>query len=515
MSKLLSLVSVLLAVSLLAAPWAVAEVTLPAVITDHMVLQRNVRVPIWGKADPGEKVTVTLGQQTARATADADGRWMVKLRRLEAGGPLSMTVAGSNTITVSDILVGDVWVCSGQSNMAFTTGRSTNAEQDVAEARHPQVRLFKVKNVVGEEPLQDTEGAWEACTPETVAGFSAVGYFFGRDIHKELGVPIGLIGTYWGGTPAEAWTSRATLEANPDLHVILERWEQVLANYPKAMEQYQQRVAQWEEAAKKARAEGKPVPRKPQPPQGPGSPHAPGGLFNGMIAPLIPYAITGAIWYQGESNAGRAYQYRKIFPAMIRDWRRNWGQGDFPFLWVQLPNFMAYKAEPGDSAWAELREAQLMTLSLPNTAMAVTIELGEAGDIHPRNKAPVGHRLALAALGTVYGYGIVYSGPVYKSMRTEGRNLRLYFKHVAGGLVAKGGPPLKGFAVAGTDRKFYVATAEIEGNAVVASSPAVRHPVAVRYAWADNPMCNLYNAAGLPASPFRTDDWPGITRGKR
>ncbi|MGD2175303.1 MAG: sialate O-acetylesterase [Candidatus Brocadiaceae bacterium] len=508
-------VSLVLIASLLAAPSALAELKLPAVISDGMVLQRDMRVPIWGTADPGQQVTVTVRDQRISATAGPDGRWVLQLKPLKPGGPFSMTVSGGNIITVSDVLVGDVWVCSGQSNMAWALQNTTNAQQDIAAANHPRIRLFKVKNVVGDKPLHDTEATWQASTPETARAFSAVGYFFGRDLHRELHVPIGLIGTYWGGTPAEAWTSRATLEANPELHAPLDRWDEVLANYPKAKANYDQRLAQWQENAPKLRAEGKPVPRRPRAPRGPGSPHAPGGLFNGMISPLLPYAIKGAIWYQGESNAGRAYQYRKIFPAMIRDWRRNWGQGAFPFMWVQLPNFREYKAEPGDSDWAELREAQLMTLALPNTAMAIIIELGEARDIHPKNKAPVGRRLALAALGTVYGEDIVHSGPIYKSMTVEGRRARLRFRHIGGGLVAKGGPRLRGFTVAAADRTFYHASAHIDGNTVVVSSAAVRNPVAVRYAWADNPVCNLYNAAGLPAAPFRTDDWRGITAGKR
>lgn len=515
MRKPLLVLSALLGASLLVASLAVADVKLAAVISDGMVLQRDIQVPIWGTDEPGREVTVTFRDQRVSVIADAEGRWMVRLKALEAGGPFAMTVTGSSTVTLHDVLVGDVWVCSGQSNMAMSVQRASNAEQEIAEADYPMIRLFKVKNVVAEEPLEDTEGAWETCRPETVADFSAAAYFFGRDLHKELQVPIGLIGTYWGGTPAEAWTSKATLQRNPAFNVILKRWDQVLANYPRAKANHEQRLAEWQQVAAKARAEGTPVPRRPRAPRGPGHHSTPSGLFNGMIAPLIPYAIRGAIWYQGEGNAGRAYEYRKLFPAMIRDWRRYWGQGAFPFLFAQLPNFRVFKAEPGDSDWAELREAQLMTLSLPSTAMAITIDLGEAGDIHPKNKAPVGRRLALAALGTVYGDDVVYSGPIYKSMSVEGRRVRLHFKHLGGGLVAKDGPRVRAFGVAGPDGKFFYGNGHIDRDTVVVSSAAVRNPVAVRYAWADNPLCNLYNKAGLPASPFRTDDWPGITAKQR
>ncbi len=502
--------------ALLATSAAFSDVKLPAVISDGMVLQQGMQVAIWGTADPGEQVTVTFRDQKPTATADANGKWRVELKPLEPGGPFPMTVEGSNKISLHDILVGEVWICSGQSNMAFSVSRSTNAEKDTAEADYPMIRLFKAPQVVGDEPQDDIDATWQICRPETVGPFSATGYFFGRDIHKALRVPVGLIGTNWGGTAAEAWTSRPTLERNPALQPILDRWDQVLANYPTAVKQHQvkqhqERLAKWEETAKQARAEGKPVPRRPRAPAGPGSSRTPGGLYNGMIAPFINYAIGGAIWYQGEANAGRAYEYRKLLPAMIRDWRRSWGQGPFPFYIVQLPNFREIKPEPGDSDWAELREAQFMTTSLPNVGIAVTIELGEANDIHPKNKAPVGHRLALAALANVYDQNVVHSGPVCKSMAVEGHGIRIQFKHVAGGLVVKDADRLKGFAIAGSDGKFVWAIARIDGSSVVLSSPLVRQPVAVRYAWADNPVCNLFNDAGLPAAPFRTDDWPGIT----
>ncbi len=487
---------------------AAAAIKLPAVIGDGMVLQRDIKVPIWGTADPGEKVTVTLGDQKAAATADADGRWMVRLDPLKAGGPFEMTVVGSNRITLKDILVGEVWVCSGQSNMAMAVKACANAAQEIAAADYPNIRLFTVSRTVAATPQSDTKGAWVHCSPETVPDFSAAAYYFGRHLYKELNVPIGLIHTSWGGTPAEAWTSRATLEADPDLKVIVDRWDDQIAKYRKtdsAAEPAAKPAARGK-AAKPA-AGGKAA----KPPTDPAtSPHRAAGLYNGMIHPLIPYAIRGAIWYQGESNAGRAYQYRKLFPAMIQDWRKAWGQGDFPFLFVQLANYQPRKPEPADSAWAELREAQTMTLSLPKTGMAVIIDIGEANDIHPKNKQDVGKRLARAALAIAYGKHIPYSGPMYDSMKIEGDAIRLTFKHVDGGLVARGGE-LKGFAIAGDDRRFVWADAKIDGDTILVRSDKVAKPKAVRYAWADNPECNLYNKADLPASPFRTDDWPGVT----
>jgi sialate O-acetylesterase len=326
-------------------------------------------------------------------------------------------------------------------------------------------------------------------------------------------VPIGLIHTSWGGTPAEAWTSAAALAAEPELAPIGKDWEQKLADYPKSLEKYRNQLDEWHQASLKAETDGKPAPPPPQFPSDPySSSWRAAGLYNGMVAPLIPYGIRGAIWYQGESNADRAYQYRKLFPVMIQDWRRAWGQGDFPFLFVQLAGFVQDWSPK--TTWAELREAQLRTLSLPKTGMAVAADIGDPYDIHPKNKQEVGRRLALAAQAIAYGKDVVYSGPVYESKTLEGDKIRLRFKHVTGGLTAKGGKPLKGFEIAGEDRKFVPAQANIEGNTVVVRSDKVPRPVAVRYAWADYPECSLYNRAGLPASPFRTDDWPGVTADK-
>ena len=498
-----------------------ADVRLPAVIGDNMVLQRGQKTPIWGWAQPGEEITVAVSWHNMRwsAAADKDGKWRFEMTPPGPGGPYEMTISGKNSITIKNILVGEVWVCSGQSNMQMSVGQSSKAEQEIAAANYPNIRLFSVQRKVAEQPQSDCVGSWQSCSPQTVGDFSAVAYFFGRELHKELGVPIGLIHTSWGGTPAEAWTSRQALEAEQDFAPILQRYDDAVAKYPQAKKEYEQKLAEWQEAVEKAKAEGGRPPNRPGEPFGPGHPHAPAGLYNAMIAPLIPYGVTGAIWYQGESNAGRAYQYRKLLPAMINNWRRDWGRGDSAFLIVQLANFMATKPEPGDSEWAELREAQLLTLALPNTGLAVIIDIGDANDIHPKNKQDVGKRLALWALAKTYGKNLVYSGPIYKSMKVDGNKVILEFNHIGGGLVAGGGlpagpmvgEPLKGFAVAGADRKFVWADAQIDGSTVVVSSDKVAEPVAVRYAWADNPVCNLYNKEGLPASPFRTDDWPGIT----
>jgi len=491
-----------------------ANIRLPAIIGDNMVLQAGDRVRLWGWADPNEEIEIAVSWRNAQwpTQADETGKWQFTMNAPIVGGPYTITLKGKNTVTLSNVMAGQVWVCSGQSNMEMAVSSSANAQQEIAAAKYPKIRLFTVQKAVSDDPKDDCKGRWVECSPETVPGFSAVGYFFGRKLYEELDQPIGLINTSWGGTPAEAWTSKPVLEENPNFEPILTRYKDAVAAYPQAMVKFKEDSAKWNEAAAKAKAEGKPEPGgRPWPPFGPGNPNAPAGLYNGMIAPLIPYTIAGAIWYQGESNAGRAYQYRELFPAMIKCWWNDWGQGDFPFLFVQLANFMDTKEAPGDSAWAELREAQTMTLDLPNTGMAVIIDIGDAKDIHPKNKQDVGKRLALWALANTYDKDVVYSGPLYRSMEKDGGRIVLHFDHCGGGLVARGGEPLKGFAIAGEDRKFVWADARIEGDTVVVDSSEVANPMAVRYAWADNPVCNLFNKAGLPASPFRTDTWPGTT----
>jgi sialate O-acetylesterase len=454
-----------------------ADVKLPALIGSNMVLQQGMPARVWGTAEPGERVVVRIRNQEKAATAGEKGAWQVMLDPLGAGGPFEMTIQGKNRITLRNVMAGEVWVCSGQSNMYWPAGFSANAQQEVAEATWPQVRLFSVQAKPERDPQRETQGQWVECSPKTVGGFSGVAYFFGRQLHKALGVPVGLIHSSVGGTAAEAWTSMVGLTSDPDFKEIVARWSSAPAK------------PDWQ---------------------------TPTQLYNGMIAPLTQYGIRGAIWYQGESNAGRAYQYRKLFPAMITDWRRAWRQGDFPFLFVQLANFTDLQKDPSaPSDWAELREAQLMTLALPHTAMAVAMDIGEANDIHPKNKQEVGWRLTQAALGTVYGRKVPYSGPIYESMAVEGGKIRLRFKHTDGGLKADFFGKLRGFAIAGADKQFAWAEAKIDGDTVLAWSDKVPSPVAVRYAWANNLACTLYNGAGLPASPFRTDNWPGVTADRR
>ena len=509
-------------IALVALP-CLGAVKLPAFISDNMVLQQGMKAPIWGTADPGEKITVRLGAQTHQAVAGADGRWMVRLDAISAAGPYEITVAGQNTLTVKNVMVGEVWVCSGQSNMQMSVGSAQNSQQEAAQANYPAIREFRVDWTISTEPKSDCGGKWEVCTPQSVGSFSAVAYFFGRDLHRELGVPVGLINTSWGGTEIELWMDRPTFEADPELKSIVDRSDTSLSDFAKGfLTTDAKRISEWYVSAGRESAAGKPIslppllPRDPRVLESGRGPSIPSSVYHAMVAPLVPYAMRGAIWYQGEANAGEAYKYRKVLPAMIAGWRRTWGQGDFPFLFVQLANFdwAGRRIEPGESTWAELREAQTMTLSAPKTGMAVTIDIGEGADIHPKNKQEVGRRLALAAQSIAYGKTGVYSGPIYDSMAVEGSQIRIRFKYVGSGLEIAGGDKIEGFAIAGRDRRFVWADATIDGDTVLVSGPKIADPVAVRYAWANDPSCNLYNREGLPASPFRTDDWPGITAPK-
>ena len=482
-----------------------AAVKLPSLVSDHMVLQQDFPVRIWGHGDPGEAVRVEFQGQSLSAKADESGKWAVYLNPMKAGGPFSMTISGQNSITLNDILVGEVWVGSGQSNMQFPVSIAVNAQQEIADANYPNIRLFEVPHVVAEQPAEDVVGQWVLCSPETVGKTSAVGYFFSREIHKTRGVPVGFIHSSWGGTPAQSWTTRPTLEADPALKIYLDQWQKTLDNYPAAKEKYDKQVEAWKAKDAEAKKQGQTPPLAPNPPAGPGHQDTPSGLYNAMIAPLTPYAIRGAIWYQGERNAkpGQAILYRRLFRAMIEDWRQGWGEGSFPFLFVQLANL----AHGDATAWPELQESQLKTLELRNTGMAVIIDIGNSTNVHPTNKQDVGHRLALAARANVYGEKIVYSGPIFRQLTADGSQLRVWFDHVGGGLAARSGDTLTGFAIAGKDRNFVPAGARIDGETVVVSSPDVKDPVAVRYAWASDPVCNLINKANLPASPFRTDTW--------
>jgi sialate O-acetylesterase len=528
-----------------------ADVKMPAIFGDHMVLQQGTKLPVWGWADAGEKVTVTVGSETGSATAGADGKWQVSLAPLPAGTtPVTMTVAGKNKIAYQDVLVGDVWVCSGQSNMEFGLSMAHNKATEIPKADLPLVRLFLVPHKVSLKPLADVSPdpnpkpgnlpapQWVVCTPNNVVkiggwgGFSAVGYFFGREIQKTTGQPVGLIGTYWGGTPAQAWTSIEKLQGEPllkhyadDEAKVVANYPQALAAYPAAQAAYQDASAKWKQSlglaadapvdgATLAKAKAAGLPPAPKPPTVPeGGPNVGANLFNGMIAPLIPYAIKGAIWYQGESNAARGAEYATLFPDMISDWRQRWGEGDFPFLFVQLAKY-----QDPNVGFALVRESQLKTLALPNTGMAVAFDVGDQKNIHPQDKEDVGLRLALAAKHIAYGKDVVYTGPLYDSMKVEGGSIRVSFKQVGGGLTigtapwtAPGAQPLpnttlSGFVVAGEDKVWAPADAKIDGNDVVVSSAQVPKPVAVRYSFLVTDG-NLYDKEGLPAPPFRSDDW--------
>jgi sialate O-acetylesterase len=498
------------AIALLAcasAPRLNAEVKLPAVFGDNAVLQADVPLPVWGSDTPGGAIAVSIAGQEKKAAVGADGHWLVTLDALKAGGPFTLTVVGSSTVTLTNLLVGEVWVGSGQSNMEFALRSAVNAAQEAKDAAFPKIRLFTVKKKVAPDgELHDCSGKWEECSPESVIGFSAVLYFFGRELHHELGVPVGLIHTSWGGTPAEAWTSHEALAANDQIKDYLSAWDQRMVDLPKAQAKYEQDLAAWKKAVAEAKAAGTPEPKALRPPAGPDSPNHPSTLYNGMIAPIVPYAIRGATWYQGEANTGQALKYRALLPAMIGDWRHAWGEGDFPFYIVQLANYMARKPEPGESNWAALREAQfLTTTTVKNTGLATIIDIGMADNIHPTNKQDVGHRLALNALALTYGKQIEYSGPVFQRFTVEGGKVVVHFTHLGGGLLSKGGGPLSGFAIAGADKQFVWAEAVISGDTVVLGNAKVATPTAVRYAWADNPECSLVNQAGLPAVPFRSD----------
>ncbi|VAX29110.1 Sialic acid-specific 9-O-acetylesterase [hydrothermal vent metagenome] len=632
------------------------KISLNPLFTDNMVLQRDQEIPVWGKSEPGGEVVVTLNGQKKKGVADDNGSWKVELSPISAGGPYELIISGTDEHKIKNVMVGEVWICSGQSNMEMAVntewGKINNAEEEVANANYPNIRLMMVNKTMATTPQENfTSSGWKECSPETVAKFSAVAYLFGRKLYKELNVPIGLIETAWGGTVVEAWTSAKALKnineyvneidalntglferkkykrsdnkaqkawinevqgelkksgilsrgynkygydskdwktldvpkiwenQNIDFDGVMwvkkeitipESWKgkdlilslgaindyditwfngEVVGSMPNAAMPRSYKIPK--ELVKVGRNEitvlildignnggiygspkstiigyskeatislaGKWKYKKDKfdlnllshPPMWDISvaQNRPTVLYNAMINPLLPYGIRGAIWYQGESNAERAMQYRKLFKALINDWRAAWGQGNFQFLFVQLANFMKRSNKPTDDSWAHLREAQTMALELPNTGMAVTIDIGEAKDIHPKNKQEVGRRLALIALAKTYGKDIPYSGPMFKSMKKEGSKIRLQFTNTDKGLKIKGGKQLKGFAIAGTDKKFVWAKAKIDGDEVIVWNSKIKNPVAVRYAWASNPLCNLYNGADLPASPFRTDSW--------
>ncbi|MFA6961544.1 MAG: sialate O-acetylesterase [Opitutaceae bacterium] len=629
-----------------------ADVVLPSLFSTHAVLQSAARVPVWGKADPGEAVTVTLGKAHADTVAGADGKWRVNLDLKSVGaGPFELVVQGRNRVVANDVFVGQVWVCSGQSNMEFQLRTSAGAADEYPKAGNPSLRQFQVAKVASPMPLDEVKGAWVVATPESVPSFSAVAYYFGKNLQHALDMPVGLINSSWGGTPVEAWTRTGAFDPDADLKAGAQTaradavaFKEYLSRYRDWVQQQNRADRSFDAAAFNAEAkdavgwvpvtlpgtfaaaglpdagavwierkitlpssavgaglqvwfgdvngsvrlywngvpfgEGGPettvqryavnpknvvaaegvltariynaagaggiasgqarfridykggslqlagewqakseyafpplaagaavAPVKPTPPLF--DHNVAGYLFDGMIHPLIPLAIAGVIWYQGEHNWNRGWQYRTAFRLMITDWRRQWGQGDFPFYFCQLPNYGAPPAKPGNSNWAEVRESQAAALALPNTGMAVLIDVGDAGNIHPADKRSVGDRLALVALAKTYGKNVVYSGPVYASQKIEGGQVRIDFSNTESGLATRpASSPVRGFMICGSDQKWQWAEARIENGAVVVRSPAVSAPVAVRYAWADNPDCNLYNGAGLPAAPFRTDTFP-------
>jgi sialate O-acetylesterase len=482
-----------------------AEVKPAPLFSDHMVLQSGMSVPVWGTASPGERVTVKLNGQTGAASAAADGKWMVRLTDLKAGGPYEITIAGSNTITVSDVLVGEVWLGSGQSNMEFTVSKKRasfagliNEDQEIAAANYPKLRMFTGKQAKTYEPQETVNGQWLVCSPETVPGFSAVAYLFGRNLQKELDVPVGMLVLAFGASTAESWIPREAMAADPLLKPMLDKFDAAVNFYranPKAPSDQAPKPPQTINARP-----GRPGPQR-DPVQ---DQHQPTVLFNGMIHGAMPYAIRGVIWYQGESIVGGdegVTLYPHVQNTLVTEWRKLWGEGDLPFYVVQLPALQNISNNP------RVREGQAAVLSLPNTALAVTIDIGDPKDVHPHNKEPLGDRLTRIALAKVYHKDMEYSGPVYESMAIEGMTIRLKFSHIGGGLTAKDGP-LKWFQVSGADRRFVDADAKIDGDTIIVSRPDVTVPQAVRYAWDNYPDgSNLYNAAGLPAAPFRTDKW--------
>lgn len=494
-----------------------AQLRLPAIIADNMVLQQNSRVALWGWSNPGETVAVQAGwpsgkagATTATATADNSGKWMMWINTGKAGGPYTLRFISADTITVKNVLLGEVWLASGQSNMEFFMGKMRSPSytgvidypKEIAAADYPSIRMIDVPNTVAQEPQKDFKGKWKICSPQTADSFSAVAYYFAREIHQATGYPIGIINATWGGTPAESWTKKQVLQSDSGFAVILDRYQKNLDSFPAQQEAYKAALQKW--TADSSAANG----AKPKAPINPaGNSKSPYVLYNGMIAPIIPYTLRGVIWYQGESNADRAWQYRRLFPAMINSWRSDWGNKDLPFYFVQI--------SPHRSQNPEIRDAQLYVYRhTPHAGIAVTIDNGDSLDIHPRNKKLVGGRLARWALYNEYGRkNIVFSSPLYKSYKIKDNKIIISFDYTDGGLVAKDGP-LTEFTITGSDSSFVPAQAIIQGNTVVVWSDAVKKPRAVRFAWKNVPHPNLYSKEGLPASPFRTDSYRTPTEGK-
>ena len=475
-------------------------VKLPSLITDHMLLQQNAPVHIWGKADMGEKVTVSILNQTETAVANADHDWEIWLKPLLANDSVSMQVQGENTIVIKDILIGEVWLAAGQSNMEWDVSQSNDSANEIKNANYNQIRLFVAKRTYSDTIQTEIQGKWEICSSASIKKFSAVAYFFGRDLHKKLGVPIGLIEAAWGATNCQSWTPIEAIKADSRLSYTENDWKKYLQDYPLRQKDYEVALEQWKKQVDKLHLEGKNLPPPPRAAQMSWK-DKPGVIYNATIAPLTFYTIKGVIWYQGEANAYErvAYPYRYLFPAMINAWRVAWKQGDFPFLFVQLSTLNKHPY------WPVLRESQLQTLKLVNTAMAVSIDVGDSTDAHYKNKQIISYRLQLAARHLAYQEEVEYSGPMFRQMTIEGNKLRLWFDH-AKGLRPSVGNTLKEFYICGEDNKWLTAEAIIEGETVLVSNPSIQHPVNARYAFSDAPpICNFQNSANLPASPFRTD----------
>ncbi|MCB9881732.1 MAG: sialate O-acetylesterase [Planctomycetes bacterium] len=493
-----------------------ADVKLPALFSDSMVLQRDMPVPVWGTADASEEITVSFAGQQVITKAGADGKWRIDLAPItKVGGPHVLLVKGKNRIEIKDVLVGEVWICSGQSNMEWRVRAAADAKNEIAAAKHPKIRLFVVPNDASPEAKDDVDARWERCTPDSVKDFSAVGYAFGRFLHENLHsglsrVPVGLIDTTWGGTPAEAWMPPEDLADNGVLTPILDRWKSILEGWPEAKAKYEAALAEW----KRKREEGVNAGNQPRMPLGATHQHRPGNLWRGMVQPLVPFAIRGAVWYQGETNAARAEQYGTLFPRMIESWRAAWGR-DFPFYWVQLANFDT-NLDP--RAWAELREAQSMTKRLPNSGQAITIDIGTSKNIHPGNKREVGRRLALLARRDLYGEGdLDAEGPVFKSFTRDGNAIVVEFSHADEGLELRedAADSRPAFELAEGDGEFVPAKAKIVAGKLRVEAEGLKAPTAIRYAWFDDPAAVLFDKNGLPATPFRSDDRPRVTHDKR
>lgn len=490
---------------------AAADLSIASLFSDHMVIQREQPLKVWGWATPGDQVRVMIGAENATATTSADGRWSVTMNPPATVGPHTMKVSSEDSsIEIADILVGEVWLCSGQSNMAMTVNRARDYEQERRAAELPRIRMFKVNSGHALTPQDKCAGAWAVCSPDTVGGFSATAFFFGRRLHAELDVPIGLINSSVGGTSVESWTSMTAQSQVPEIGPRLQAWRQSDQEYDEQAAQatFDRAMQRWTKNAKAAREAGNKPPRKPKLAARPRQDrNYPANLFNGKIHPLIGFSIRGAVWYQGENSSGRgfAHLYGPQLTTLIRDWRARWGR-DFPFAWVQLPNYRAAQQEPAETnGWTLVQEGMLKTLAEPDTGMAITLDVGEARDIHPKDKQSVGFRLAQWALASVYGADLIPMGPVYRDHTVADGRVTIAFDHAAG--LRSTTDSVKGFAVCGADRQFVWADARIDGDKVVVSSPDVPQPVSVRYAWAANPIFSLYNDAGIPASPFRTDDW--------